>query len=495
MRAVPVNVPRTAKTGLSDETAGMLLGLVGVAIFGLTFPATRLAVADLPPEFVALGRAVGAALLALAWLLWKRLPFPPRSALLPLALVSAGCIIGFPWLTSIALQTLPASHGAVLVGILPLATAAFSAWRGNERPSPSFWVMALAGSALVIGFALHQSGGSFHRADLLMLAAVALAAVGYTEGARLSKTMGGPQVISWALVLSAPLLAPLLVALSWQHAGVIAAAGVEAWLGFGYVAAFSMYIGFFFWYGGMARGGIARVGQVQLVQPFVTLAGAWLILGEPLARSNFLFAAAVIAVVAAGRQMQVKPARQVAETRIDVAIPMGMPGRATYNTGLSTHKYEKSMSFYEKLKALDITLKAPAAPVAAYVMYVQTGNLVFLSGHLARTADGAVVVGQLGKDVTVEQGQKATRQIAIDLIGTLQEACGGDLNRVTRIVKLTSLVNSTPDFTDHHLVTNGASSLLGDVFGDAGKHARAAFGVAQIPLGACAEIDMVVEIA
>ncbi|MES2016360.1 MAG: RidA family protein [Pseudomonadota bacterium] len=153
------------------------------------------------------------------------------------------------------------------------------------------------------------------------------------------------------------------------------------------------------------------------------------------------------------------------------------------------------MSVYEKLAALAITLKAPAAPAAAYVMYVQTGNLVFLSGHLAKNADGSVIVGQLGKNVTVEQGQQAARNIAVDLIGTLQEACGGDLKRVKRIVKLMSLVNSTPDFTEHHLVTNGASTLLGEVFGDAGKHARSAFGVAQIPLGACVEIEMIVEIA
>jgi drug/metabolite transporter (DMT)-like permease len=298
--AVPVR-PR-----LSDETSGMLLGLAGVAIFGLTLPATRLAVADLPPAFVALGRAVAAALLAAVWLLWKRLPLPPRAALLPLALVSLGCIVGFPWLTSIALQSVPASHGAVLVGILPLATAVFSALRGNEKPSFGFWAMALAGSLLVAVFALRQSGGSFHRADLLMFAAVLLAAVGYTEGARLSRSMGGPQVISWALVLSAPVLAPLMLWLAWPQWERIAAAGTAAWLGFGYVAAFSMYIGFFFWYAGMAKGGIARVGQVQLVQPFVTLAGAWLMLGEPLAASNVLFALAVIAVVAAGRAMQVQ---------------------------------------------------------------------------------------------------------------------------------------------------------------------------------------------
>ncbi len=153
------------------------------------------------------------------------------------------------------------------------------------------------------------------------------------------------------------------------------------------------------------------------------------------------------------------------------------------------------MSVYEKLTSLNITLNPPAAPVAAYVMYVQTGNLVFISGHLPKHADGSVITGQLGKNVSVEQGQQAARAATIDLIGTLQEACGGDLNKVKRIVKVMSLVNSTPDFTDHHLVTNGCSELLGEVFGDAGKHARSAFGVAQIPRGACVEIEMIVEVA
>ncbi len=153
------------------------------------------------------------------------------------------------------------------------------------------------------------------------------------------------------------------------------------------------------------------------------------------------------------------------------------------------------MSVYEKLTSLNITLNPPAAPVAAYVMYVQTGNLVFISGHLPKHADGSVITGQLGKNVSVEEGQLAARAATIDLIGTLQEACGGDLNKVKRIVKVMSLVNSTPDFTDHHLVTNGCSELLGEVFGDAGKHARSAFGVAQIPRGACVEIEMIVEVA
>ena len=153
------------------------------------------------------------------------------------------------------------------------------------------------------------------------------------------------------------------------------------------------------------------------------------------------------------------------------------------------------MSVTERLHALAITLAAPATPAAAYVMYVQTGNLIFLSGHIAKNADGSVNAGQLGRNKTTAEGKAAARAIAIDLMGTLQQAVGGDLNRVKRIVKLMSLVNSAPDYTEHHLVTNGASELLGEVFGEAGKHARSAFGVAQIPMGACVEIEMIVEVA
>ena len=151
------------------------------------------------------------------------------------------------------------------------------------------------------------------------------------------------------------------------------------------------------------------------------------------------------------------------------------------------------MSFYEKLASLNIELPIVAAPVAAYVMYAQTGNLVFISGHIAKK-DGNVVVGQLGRNMTTEQGKAAARQVAVDLIATIQAACGGDLNRVSRIVKLMSLVNSTSDYTEQHLVTNGASELLVEVFGDHGKHARSAFGVAQIPMGACVEIELIVEL-
>jgi drug/metabolite transporter (DMT)-like permease len=292
--------------GLSDDTRGMLLGLAGVAIFSLTLPFTRMAVADLSSVFVAMGRAVVAALLSAGWLLWKGAVRPTRAQIPPLLMVAAGCVIGFPLLTSIAMRTLPASHGAVLVGVLPLATALISALRGHERPSMGFWSMALLGSALVAGFALRQSGGSLHLADLAIFAAVLCAGAGYAEGGRLSQDMGGEQVIAWGLVLSLPVVLPIAAWQAWSDAPALAAAGLKAWGGFAYTCVFSMFIGFFFWYRGMALGGVARVGQVQLVQPFLTLLGAALLLGEPLQSEHILFALAVIAVVSAGKRMKVR---------------------------------------------------------------------------------------------------------------------------------------------------------------------------------------------
>lgn len=290
----------------SDETTGMLLGLAGVVIFSLTLPFTRIAVRSFDPAFVALGRALAAAMLAAAWLAWNRAPWPPRSAWRPLAWVALGCVVGFPWLTSWAMRSLPASHGAVLVGMLPLATAAYAALRGHEKPSPAFWLTAAAGTALVAGYALLQSGGALHLADLAMFAAVLLGAAGYAEGGKLSKTMGGEQVISWALLLSLPLVAPAVAWLVWVDGAAIAAAGWQPWASFAYISVFSMYLGFFFWYRGMALGGVARVGQVQLLQPFLSMAGAALLLSEPLSLSNILFALAVISVVATGRRTRIQ---------------------------------------------------------------------------------------------------------------------------------------------------------------------------------------------
>jgi drug/metabolite transporter (DMT)-like permease len=288
---------------MTQESRGMWLGLMGVAIFSLTLPFTKMAVAELNPVLVALGRAVVAAIGSAILLWWIDAPRPTRTQIRALLVTALGVVVGFPVFSSVAMRTVPASHGAVVIGILPLATALFGALRFGERPSAGFWLAALVGSGIVIGFALWQGGGEFHAADLALFAAVVAAAMGYAEGARLSQTMGGQQVISWALVLSMPLLLPLTIWLGWKY-GVNASP--RAWIGFGYVSLFSMFIGFFFWYKGLALGGIARVGQVQLLQPFLTLVGAALILGETLDIRNVLFAFAVIAVVAIGRRMTIK---------------------------------------------------------------------------------------------------------------------------------------------------------------------------------------------
>jgi len=290
-------------TSVAQETRGMWLGTIGVAIFSLTLPFTRMAVEELNPVLVALGRAVVAAAASAALLWWMGAPRPTRAQFRALAITSLGVVVGFPVFSSIAMRYVPASHGAIVVGILPLATALFGALRFGERPSRGFWIAAIAGSGLVVAFALWQGGGTLHPADFALFAATVLAAMGYAEGGRLSQSMGGQQVISWALVLSMPVLLPVTIWLCWNY-GVTASA--KAWIGFGYVSVFSMFIGFFFWYKGLALGGIARVGQVQLLQPFLTLVGAALILGEALDARNFLFAAAVLAVVAIGRRMSVK---------------------------------------------------------------------------------------------------------------------------------------------------------------------------------------------
>lgn len=288
---------------MNQETRGMWLGVIGVAIFSLTLPFTRMAVAELNPVFIALGRAVVAAVGAGMLLLWLRAPRPSGRQWKALAITSLGVVVGFPVFSSIAMRYVPASHGAIVVGILPLATALFGALRFGERPSAGFWIAALAGSALVVGFALWQGDGALHMADLALFAATLAAAMGYAEGGRLAQVMGGQQVISWALVLAMPVLLPLTIWLGWQY-GVTASP--RAWIGFGYVSIFSMFIGFFFWYKGLALGGIARVGQVQLLQPFLTLLGAVVILGESLRASYFLFALAIIAVVGIGRRMPIR---------------------------------------------------------------------------------------------------------------------------------------------------------------------------------------------
>jgi drug/metabolite transporter (DMT)-like permease len=289
---------------LAPETRGLLLGLAGVAAFSLTLPATRAAVAALDPVFVGTGRAVIAALLGAAFLAAGRHRLPTRAELKALAVVAAGVVIGFPLFTALAMRWVDASHGGVMLGVLPLGTAAAGAVFSRERPSAGFWLAALAGSALVIAFSLARGAGSLHWADLALLAAVASASVGYAEGARLAKSLGSLQVISWALVISAPvLLVPALVS-----APATLALPLSAWIGFAYVSLVSQYLGFLPWYRGLALGGIARVGQTQLLQPFFTIAAAALLLGETIDATTLIFALLVFAVVALGRRSRVERA-------------------------------------------------------------------------------------------------------------------------------------------------------------------------------------------
>ena len=292
----------------ADEVRGLWLGLVGVTIFALTLPMTRLAVGtpQLPQMsgvFIAAGRAVVAAVLSAGFLLFTRAPLPRRQHWLPLAITSAGVVFGFPLLSSVAMRQVEAVHASVIVGVLPLATAVVGAWLHRQRPAPAFWLCAALGSALVVGFAILRSGGrglSIHPADLLLLGAAACAAVGYAWGARLSQRMRAEHVICWALVIALPLTVPAALLTRPQSA-----LQASAWWGFAYVALFSMWLGFFAWYRGLALGGTVRVSQVQLFQPFISMLFAVPLLGETIDALSLGFAIAVIATVFAGKKMAV----------------------------------------------------------------------------------------------------------------------------------------------------------------------------------------------
>ncbi|WP_434212024.1 DMT family transporter [[Pseudomonas] boreopolis] len=274
-------------------------GLLGVAIFSGSLPATRVAIAGFPPMFLTSARALIAGLLGGALLLLLRQARPARRDLAPLAIVMTGVVIGFPLLTALALQHITSARSIVFVGLLPLATAIFAVLRGNERPKPLFWAFSLLGSATVVGFALSNGTAASAAGDLLMVAAIVLCGLGYAEGAVLSRRLGGWQVISWALVLALPVMLPI----AWATLpGSAAGIGAPAWIGLGYVSLFSMLIGFVFWYRGLALGGIASVGQLQLLQPFLGLMLAGWVLREPVAWSMVLTAGLVVVFVALARR-------------------------------------------------------------------------------------------------------------------------------------------------------------------------------------------------
>ncbi|WP_460129258.1 DMT family transporter [Pseudomonas sp. H1_D05] len=282
-----------------EKTSGWINGFIGVVIFSGSLPATRLAVLEFDPVFLTVVRAAIAGVLAVALLWLFRERRPARNQWVSLLIVALGVVLGFPLLTALALQHVTSAHSIVFVGLLPLATAIFAVLRGGERPRPVFWIFSMLGSALVVGFALAQGLTASPTGDLLMLAAILACGLGYAEGAKLSRTLGGWQVICWALVLSLPLMAVLSV---WLAPASFSTVSLSAWLCLGYVSLFSMLIGFVFWYRGLAQGGIAAVGQLQLLQPFFGLALAATLLHEQVSLGMLAVTFGVILCVAGAKK-------------------------------------------------------------------------------------------------------------------------------------------------------------------------------------------------
>ncbi len=309
---LPLPPAPAAETPLAHrqrENRGLWLGLLGVVIFAFTLPMTRLAVGaagdpQLPPLFVTAGRAALAGLLSAAYLALTGAAPPARRHWGALAVSAAGSVLGFPLFLALALRQVEATHAAVVTGVLPLGTALAAALYFRQRPSNGFWFCAGLGCALVIGFAAWQGGGRLHAADGLLVLSVASGAIAYVAGARVSAELPAEQVICWVLVGSLPFTAPAMWA-AWPD---LSAQPVRwaAWGGFAYVTVFSMWLGFFAWYRGLALGGAVRVSQVQLVQPFLALLFAVPILGESLDAATLGFSLAVIATVFAGKKMPVR---------------------------------------------------------------------------------------------------------------------------------------------------------------------------------------------
>lgn len=288
------NDSATTHTGHPLLTGGLIWGLLGVLAFSFTVPLTRIAVDELDPLFIGAGRAVVAALVAGIVLALTRQPLPSKVQAMRLLVVAGGIVVGFPVLTSLALTTASANHGAVVIGVLPAATAAAAVLRTGERPAPRFWVFATLGAVVGVAFAVLHGGAvpGLNWSDLLLLGAVVAAAVGYAEGGLLSRELGAWQTISWALVLSSPVMAVLTI--GSLSSGLPVEAGLAQWSAFAYLALISMYLGFFAWYRGLAIGPMAQVSQIQLVQPVMSIAWAALLLGEAI---TWLTAVGAVAVV------------------------------------------------------------------------------------------------------------------------------------------------------------------------------------------------------
>jgi drug/metabolite transporter (DMT)-like permease len=288
---------------MSETTRGYIWGFIGVAIFSLTLPLSRIAVREFDPLFISIGRTVVAACMAAAILILTRQRRPDASDLKQLFFVVLRVIFGFPILSTIAMKTAPASHGSVVLALLPLGTAFMSTIFAGERPSIAFWVWSILGSAAVAVYALWDGGVTLHGADSLLVLAVLAASMGYAAGGHLSRKLGGWQVICWALVVALPLTLPLTV---YFAQGVTGAEQPQGWFCFLYLALMSQLVGFFAWNKGLAIGGVARVGQVQLLQTFMTQLAACALMGEALTLRSLAFACVVATCVWSGRRTQIQ---------------------------------------------------------------------------------------------------------------------------------------------------------------------------------------------
>lgn len=287
---------------MKNESKGMLLGLLGVTAFGLTLPATKIAIPHLDPIFIGLGRAVFAALFAAIIIFIFGVKIPNKKQFSQLFIVALGVVVGFPVFSSLAMLYVPASHGGVVAGILPLATAMVGAAIGNERPSIAFWCVSIVGSLLVITYALFQGSGALHIADFALLAAVASAAIGYAVGAKLSRDIGGWQVICWALIVAFPFI--IIPTINYAPDS-LSGFPLSTYTSFLYLALISQLIAFFAWYRGLAMGGIARVSQVQLLQPFITIFASVLLLAEMIDLVTMVFALLIVSTVWIGKKMPI----------------------------------------------------------------------------------------------------------------------------------------------------------------------------------------------
>ena len=288
---------------MNKETKGMLIGFIGILIFSLTLPVSKIAVLSFNPYFIAFGRATLAGLVALAYLAYKKESLPSKIDFGKYVVIALGVVFGFPIFTTVAMTQGSSSHGAVILGMMPLATTVIGVIRFKERPSLGFWLVSLMGATLVVIYALLKNSGSFTYIDGLLVLGGICACVGYVEGGELSRRKNPRAVISWALVISLPIN---IVASFLTFNPEYINAGDVAWISFVYLSLFPMFLGFFFWYEGLAIGGIARVSQVQLIQPFCTLLAASVLLGDPITAMNLVFAVLVVSTVILGKRMLVK---------------------------------------------------------------------------------------------------------------------------------------------------------------------------------------------